>query len=206
MQHYHPRWLDAWRALSAPDADPALLPALVQAYSEPQRKYHTLQHLDACLKHFDTLRAQAQRPGEVELALWFHDAIYVVGATDNEARSAEWAHSALASAGASATCAQRVHALVMVTCHDVPPQTPDQEILLDVDLSILGASDAVFNTYEAQIRAEYASVPENAFRSRRRRILTAFLDRPRLFHTGHFHSLLDAQARSNLERSIRQLG
>lgn len=205
MQHYHARWMDTWRALSAPDVDPALLPALLQAYSEPQRRYHTLQHLDACLKHFDTLRAQAQRPGEVELALWFHDAIYEIGGSSNEARSADWARQAIIASGGSPDAAQRVHALVMATCHNVEPRARDQEILLDVDLAILGARPAIFDAYESQIRAEYASVPLDVFRTRRRRILTEFLNRPRIYHTAQFHLLFEQQAHSNLARSIQQL-
>ena len=205
MQSHEQSWEDLWRSLRVERVDPTLLAALLRRYSEPQRKYHTLQHLDACLAHFETVRTQAPHPHEVELALWFHDAIYDIGASDNEARSADWAREALRSAGGDAQAAQRVHDLVRVTRHDVVPQTPDQQVLLDVDLSILGASPRIFDAYEQQIRAEYAGVPENAFRSRRRRILQQFLDRPRIYHTTQFHGQFEAQARDNLARSIRQL-
>ena len=206
MQGHESSWGALWRSLGVDRVDPTLLAALLRRYSEPQRKYHTLQHLDACLAHFETLRAQALHPDEVELALWFHDAIYDIGASGNEARSADWAREALLSAGGDVQAAQRVHDLVMVTCHDVAPQTRDQEVLLDVDLSILGARPRVFDAYEQQIRAEYAYVQGDAFRSRRRRLLQQFLDRPRIYHTTQFHGQFEAQARDNLARSIRQLG
>lgn len=211
-RRYHPRminrqerWNTTWQQLGLVPADPSLLQALLTRYAEPKRKYHSQEHLDACLAHFDSLQAQALHPGEIALALWFHDAIYDIGASGNEARSADWARDALLAAGASAAVAQRVHALVMVTCHDVAPQTGDQEILLDVDLAILGAPPAVFDNYELQIRAEYADVAEGAFRTRRCRILQHFLDRPRIYHTELFHRLRESQARDNLARSIRQL-
>ena len=49
---------------------------LLAAYSEPQRHYHGVQHILECLQHFDQIRTQLQQPSLVELALWFHDAVY----------------------------------------------------------------------------------------------------------------------------------
>jgi predicted metal-dependent HD superfamily phosphohydrolase len=206
MQRYEQSWNTVWRSLGVHRVDPTLLPTLVQRYSEPQRKYHTLQHLDACLAHFTDLQAQAERPAEVALALWFHDAVYDVGVPGNELKSADWARDALHAAGGHPEAARRLHDLVMVTCHDVQPQTRDQEVLLDVDLAILGAAPAAFDAYEHQIRAEYASVSQDTFQARRRRILQQFLDRPRIYHTTQFHGQYETPARDNLARSIRQLG
>jgi len=203
MTHHEERWAAAWQWLGLAPADPGLLAALLARYAEPHRKYHATEHLDACLAHFDTLQALAEHPGEVALGLWFHDAVYDIGVPGNEAHSADWAREALLAAGAAQALAQRVHALVMVTCHDVTPQTNDQQILLDVDLAILGAPAHVFDRYEQQIRAEYAEIPEPAFRARRWRILQQFLQRPRIYHTARFHDAREAQARANLERSIR---
>ena len=199
-------WQSLWLGLGATGADPALREALVQRYRESPRKYHTLQHLTACLRHFATLRARAEHPHEVEVALWFHDAVYEIGGGSNELQSADWARSAVLAAGVDVSIAQRVHALVMATCHNVLPQTRDEEVLLDVDLAILGAPPQHFDAYETQIRQEYASVPEPDFQTRRKRILQQFMDRPRIYHTAQFNALLEAQARANLARSIAALG
>jgi predicted metal-dependent HD superfamily phosphohydrolase len=164
-----------------------------------------LQHLDACLGHLPMLLALAERPDEIRCALWFHDAIYQIGASDNEWRSAEWARDALLSAGAPQEVAQRVFALVMATRHDAVPQSRDQEILLDVDLGILGTRAAVFDAYEQQIRAEYQSVPAPQFRANRRRILQGFLARKRIYHTALFFERYEGPARENLARSIAAL-
>ncbi len=203
---YEAAWHQIWTGLGIGDADPALLPALLARYSEPHRKYHTLEHLDACLGNFALVRDHATHPSEVELALWFHDAIYEIPARGNERQSADWARAALVGAGAAPEVAQRVHALVMVTCHDRLPQTSDEALLLDVDLAILGAPPVLFDVYEAQIGAEYCSVPEPVRRSRRQRILQGFLDRERIFHSEYFGNRLEAQARNNLVRSITALG
>ena len=96
--------------------------------------------------------------------------------------------------------AQRVHDLVMATRHTAVPSGQDDRLLVDIDLSILGAERARFDEYEQQIRREYAYVPGFLFRRKRREILTGFLDRPAIYSTPHFHDRLEARARDNLRR------
>ena len=198
-------WQDAWRAVGAIDANDAPLQRLLDAYREPQRRYHTLQHLAECLAHLKPVRHLAKAAGEVELALWFHDAVYDVHGHDNEARSASWAKDELVAAGVAADAALRVHDLVMATQHAARPDTADATLLVDVDLSILGASAERFALYEAQIRAEYAWVDDATFRSRRHQVLTGFVARPTIYGTAHFQALLEAAARANLRCSIERL-
>ncbi|HET8746111.1 MAG TPA: N-methyl-D-aspartate receptor NMDAR2C subunit, partial [Ramlibacter sp.] len=69
-------WQRLWRELGAETVPNGLYNQLVAAYSEAHRHYHTLQHLRACLAHLDAAATLAQHPVEVELALWFHDAVY----------------------------------------------------------------------------------------------------------------------------------
>lgn len=198
-------WNATWRALGVAHADEALCIELQRCYGEPQRHYHTLQHLDECLAWFEREKEAAERPGEVALALWFHDAVYDVHAHDNEARSADWARGAMLSAGVPADAAERVHALVMATRHDAEPEGRDAELLIDIDLSILGADPARFDEYERQVHAEYAFVPDEVRRPRRRAILQRFLAREAIYATPRMHALLEARARANLARSIAAL-
>jgi predicted metal-dependent HD superfamily phosphohydrolase len=85
------------------------------------------------------------------------------------------------------------------------PLDTDEKILVDVDLSILGERPERFDEYEDQIREEYAWVPGVVFRARRRKILKAFLARASIFNTRKFVETYEAQARANLERSIKRL-
>ena len=195
-------WTEAWRALGIDAPDLALCAELQRRYGEPQRHYHTMQHLGECLAWFEREKALAERPGEVALALWFHDAIYDVHAHDNEARSADWAREVLRAAGANEEAAERIHALVMATRHDAVPEGRDAELLIDIDLSILGAEPARFAEYERQVHAEYAFVPDDVRLPRRRAILQRFLDRPAIYATPRMHALLEARARTNLRQSI----
>lgn len=195
-------WHQAWQALGVAAPDDALCSELQRRYAEPQRHYHTMQHLGECLGWFEREKALAEHPGEVALALWFHDAVYDVHAHDNEARSAHWAREALRAAGAGEAAAERVHALVMATCHDAVPEGRDAELLIDIDLSILGAERARFDEYERQVGEEYGFVPAAVRLPRRRAILQRFLDRDAIYATPRMHALLEARARANLQRSI----
>ncbi|RZL64766.1 MAG: N-methyl-D-aspartate receptor NMDAR2C subunit [Variovorax sp.] len=194
-------WREAWAALGLVPPM-GLRDALLTRHAEPWRKYHTQQHLHECLSGLAREQALAARLGEVAIALWFHDAIYDLQAHDNEARSAGWARDALQEAGASAEVAQRVHALVMATCHDAQPSDPDAQLLVDIDLSILGAPPARFAEYEQQIRAEYAHIPPALFEPRRREILGRFLARDPLYLTPGVRAEREAQARINLRTAI----
>jgi predicted metal-dependent HD superfamily phosphohydrolase len=198
-------WRAAWQALGAAPND-ALRAALLARYAEPHRAYHTQQHLAECLALCDEFRALAGRPAEVEIALWFHDAVYDVHRHDNEAVSAEWARAALLDAGASPDVAGRVEALVLATRHSAAPATADEQLLVDIDLAILGAAPARFAEYEAQIRVEYGFVPPAVFNGKRGAILAGFLARPALYGTAALHARFEAAARANLRQAIASLG
>ena len=198
-------WTTAWRGIGIATADDVLFTALQSRYNEPHRAYHTLQHLAECLTLLEQHVTNAERPAEVALALWFHDAIYDVHAHDNEALSADWARSALLDRGAAQDVADRVHALVMATRHNAPladRPDPDTALLVDIDLSILGAEPARFAEYEQQIRFEYAHVPAEVFAPRRREILAHFLARTPIYRSPGLRAEREAQAHRNLRAAI----
>jgi len=197
-------WSAAWHDLRLPAPD-GVLDALVARWDEPHRRYHTLQHLRECLALFDEVRARAARPGEVAIALWFHDAIYDTRRHDNEAASAAWARRVLEAAGAAADVADRVDALILATRHSQVLATGDERLLVDIDLAILGAAPARFAEYERQIRDEYGFVPEPVFREKRAEVLRSFLARPALFSTAALAARLEATARVNLAGAIAGL-
>jgi len=195
-------WLAAWQGLGVQRPDEALFAELLTRHREPHRAYHTLQHLGECLDWLAAQGGQANRPAEVAIALWFHDAIYDVQAHDNEQRSADWAERALLAAGVPDEVAGRIHAMVMATRHDAPPAGGDVRLLVDIDLAILGAAPERFAQYERQIRIEYAHVPAADFEKRRREILGAFLARDPLYRTPSMRTALEAAAHRNLRMAI----
>jgi predicted metal-dependent HD superfamily phosphohydrolase len=176
---------------------------VLAAYAEPARHYHTLQHLDECLDLFERVAPLAAQPGEAALALWFHDAVYVPLAKDNEARSADWAGEALRAAGASATVIERIAALIMATAHHEAPVGSDARLVIDIDLAILGSAPARFAEYEQQIRSEYTAVPADLYAEKRREVLAGFLARPVIYATPALHAQLEEQARMNLRCAVQ---
>lgn len=204
-QDLEPRWRALWQARGASVPPPGFYERLIAAWSEPQRHYHTIEHLRECLVHFDIVRDLAVHPADVELAIWFHDAVYQPGDDNNELKSAYLAERAMAVAGSSRDEAGTIRRMILATRHGGRPETPDEALLLDLDLAILGAPNARFDRYEDDIRAEFHELPWPAYVTGRRRVLRGFQDRPRLFHTDWFHERFDTQARANLTRSLKRL-
>ncbi len=195
-------WQRMWRGLGAHgDARPAF-DDLVSRWREPQRHYHAVQHLHECVTTFAGVTTLAQRAAEVEAALWFHDAVYNLRESGNEDKSAQLATRVLGAAGVDAQATARIARMVLATKHDTAPTTPDEQLVVDVDLAILGAPRDRFDEYDRQVQAEYAFVPRSMFRRKRREILASLAQRPRLYATAHFHAALDAGARANLARAI----
>jgi predicted metal-dependent HD superfamily phosphohydrolase len=195
------RWKALWSALQMP-APLGWHERLLQCYAEPQRHYHTSQHLSECLHEFDEARGVAADPAMVELAIWFHDAVYDPRASDNEERSAELIVQCLQSARAGEAMQDLARRLVLATKHHIAT-TPDEALLIDVDLSILGQPPERFAEYEMQIRQEYSWVPENVFTVKRSEVLQQFLARPRIYTTGHFFSRYEHRAKNNLSASLK---
>jgi len=198
------RWGATWRALGAAPPQ-GLFEEVIGRYAEGQRHYHTQRHLEECFEVLDAVRADPERPAEIELALWFHDAVYDTRRHDNERRSAEWARSVADGAGLDAAVGERVAALIMATRHEATPAGADAGVLVDVDLSILGAEAQRFDEYERDVRAEYDWVPEAVFRRERRKILEQILGRERIYSTQRMRESHEARARANLTRSLAAL-
>ncbi len=189
-----------------------MLVELRTSYANPARAYHHFGHVEEVLEHFATLElAEAWRqPSEVYLAILFHDAIYIAGARDNEARSATLAREAIARHLADRPVdVDAVERLILLTAQHgrLEPETLDDDTrhFLDCDMAILGSAPAIYDHYEQAIALEYAGVPAPAYRMGRAAFLTGLLARPRIFLSDRFHASHDGPARTNLRRALDQL-
>ena len=178
---------------------------LISAYSSPDRFYHNLAHVEDCLFYFDQTEFLALHPGEVELAIWFHDAVYDTRRGDNEQKSAAWAEAVIRQAGLGGEMAERVSRSILATRHDVEVEDRDARLVADVDLSILGREADVFWQYEENIRKEYAWVPEDLFRQKRAEILRGLLDREHIYYHEEYRHMFEDRARLNLKEVIAKL-
>ena len=188
--------------------------ALVAAYAEPPRAYHHAGHVDEVLRHYRDVAAGPgwRRPREVALAVLYHDAVYVPGRSDNEARSARLAMSEVHRwLPAEELDVAWIAALVELTARhgSFAPRdfsgedADDTRHFLDCDMAILGASPDAFDGYDAAIAEEYRKVvPKWIYRRKRRQFLASLLDRERIFLSDFFHLRLEARARANLRRTL----
>jgi len=198
-------WQRCFDDIGSSRPPPCVWEELQAHYSEPHRAYHTLQHLNECFGWFEKTRQLGEHPGDVAFALFYHDAIYDTHASDNEWQSANLASDVLGEYVRGDSDANRVAALIMATMHDGVAKGQDAQLLVDIDLSILGAAPARFEEYERQIRFGYNWVDARAYREGRSHILKAFLERPAIYSTAVFRDQLESQARFNLAHSIAAL-
>ena len=176
---------------------------LLARWSESHRKHHNVAHLREVLDAIGVLAddgLQFDREA-VELAAWFHDAIYEIGRDDNEDRSAALARQLLAESPDR----DEVARLVLATkSHKVEKGDVNGAVLSDADLSVLAAPALRYRQYAEAVRQEYASVPDEVFRPARARVLAALLDGP-IFHTEAGRQRWEAQARRNVDEEIGEL-
>ncbi|CAL9473254.1 hypothetical protein SUDANB57_02873 [Streptomyces sp. enrichment culture] len=179
---------------------------LIARWQEPQRRYHTLDHLTAVLDRVDELADHADDPDVVRLAAWFHDAVYLPDRSENEERSARLAERALPEAGVSAAKTEEVARLVRLTVtHDPADDDRDGQVLCDADLAVLASAPSAYAAYTAAIREEYRFVPNDAFREGRADILRRLLDLHSVFRTPYGQEHWEATARYNLRGELDML-
>ena len=178
---------------------------LVISYSERHRFYHTTKHIDAMLGHLDATAHLAERPAELELAIWFHDAIYKVFSKSNELDSAMWANEFVLSNGYDQKGAERLYRLIMATLHNGEVSDNDQKLIVDIDLAILGAPFEVYDEYERNVRREYKMVPSFIYRKKRKELLKSFLNNTNIYSLDYFQRKYEKSARSNIKRAIEIL-
>jgi predicted metal-dependent HD superfamily phosphohydrolase len=181
--------------------------ALEAAYAEPHRRYHTRRHIEQCLALLDQVPDLMDSERQVlTWAIWWHDAVYDPTASDNEARSAELAKADLRDLEVSIHAREEVARLIRLTAgHVVEEEDRLGEILVSIDLSILGAPPAAYDAYALAVRQEYAHLSDDAWRLGRPQVLRHFLEAPVLYPDPSLRDHFEAQARANMAREIASL-
>jgi len=175
---------------------------VVAAYSETHRYYHNISHIEHCLTEFDYLRDSCTSPDDVEFAIWLHDVVYDPHASDNEERSAVRATEILTHLRCPEAKSIEIQKLILATKHLAIPTIPNAQLLVDIDLSILGQPPSIFQKYEDNIRAEYSWVPDDKFRSGRSAVLHHFLDQASIYATERFQERYEMQAQENITKAL----
>jgi predicted metal-dependent HD superfamily phosphohydrolase len=178
---------------------------LLGRWSEPQRHYHTVDHLSAVLAVVDQHAGLAPHPERVRLAAWMHDAVYDPRALGdaNERDSAEFAEGLLTTLGVPGEVASEVARLVGLTAgHATGDNDPDGELLCDADLAVLAGDDEQYAAYTAAVRREYAHISDEDFRAGRAQVLKALLELPAIYRLEPLRAAWEDKARANLRKEM----
>ena len=201
------KWQQCGRDLSIDRTESdRIFQILVNAYTQPNRHYHNLTHIDRVLTTLDRFSATLQHPPSVMLAAWFHDFVYDSQAVDNELQSAKFANTLLTNLLVDRESIDRVNHLILATQgHQIDLNDVDRCIFLDADLAIFGADLVQYQSYQRSIRQEYSWVSDLDYQVGRIRVLESFLQRDRLYYTDSLFNELESIARTNLSTEILHL-
>ena len=182
---------------SAKDESSAIHRHLTDSYSEPQRYYHTLDHIEHCLSLFDKICSEVENPEALELAIWYHDVVYTPGAKDNEQLSADLF---MAKSHGVFDDAQRdtIYRHIMATVHDGSEYgNTDTQFMLDIDLSSFGRPWPEFIQDSDNLRLEMKDQPDEVFYQKQATFQDKLFGQPRFFKSDYFYQKYEIQARQN---------
>ena len=206
MDTFNDRFTELWyRHSPIPDAAVAITihAKLVELYSQKWRSYHNFSHIQACLSWFDDCRNHAKNADSIEMAIWFHDCIYIVGKTDNEAQSRDFFLEQ--SDGILGNDFKTVVAnLIMDTCHAEKPVTKDGQLLADIDLTSFGLSweDYLFDNLNVQKESATRKSPPNP--GAKTFYLEKLQSRKTVYYTPYYLEHYEASAQHNISYHLAQ--
>jgi predicted metal-dependent HD superfamily phosphohydrolase len=195
----------AGRYTSNPERISSLWEETVTSYSGNDRHYHDLVHVEtmvrlafehtSLLKDLDTLL----------FSIFYHDIVYHALRKDNEEQSAELAQQRLLALEVDELRIKKVYDQIIATKTHMSDGDSDLNYLLDFDLAALGRSWEAYARYAANVRKEYAKVPNLLYKPGRRKVLKHFLNMDRIYKTEEMFNLYESKARENLAREIDEL-
>jgi predicted metal-dependent HD superfamily phosphohydrolase len=179
---------------------------LVRLYSAEGRAYHNLSHIRSLLDLSDSFRDRIQNYQALGFAIWFHDAIYNTRKKDNEELSAKFAVKSIGRFKVPVDTLVLICEMILATGeHQNKGGSEDIDLLLDLDLSILGSEEEVYRCYAQAIRKEYWWAPGFLYNEGRKKVLSRFLERESIYLTREMADRFEEQARRNIRREIESL-
>jgi predicted metal-dependent HD superfamily phosphohydrolase len=192
------RFCDLWRSCAGTNAG-QVWQKLQQHYTEPHRHYHTLAHLDHCLRELDGAKEHVVELNATELAIWFHDIIYHYGARDNEILSAAYLRN-VAGPSMPAPFIERVCEFIIATQHTGAAGDAATAFVVDIDLSGFGLPWDDYLADSDALRKEADSVSDERYYQGKLRFLSELQRWPSLYQSPFFRNRLEATAQSNISR------
>ncbi len=174
-------------------------------YSEKNRYYHNLQHLEALFEEVEQVKEMIKNFDTISFSIFYHDVIYDATSKLNEEKSADLAKERLELLGLNNEIIQQVYDQILATKSHQKSENEDCNFLLDADLSVLGKSYEAYSKYTKQIRKEYSIYPDFLYKPGRKKVLKHFLELESIFKTEDFKNKYETQARENIEFELKNL-
>lgn len=172
-------------------------------YSAKSRHYHNLEHIENMLIELDNVKSKIEDLDSLLFAIYYHDIIYKATKNDNEYQSALIFKKRISKT--SFTNLSKCMAQIEATKEHKLSNDYDTNILLDIDLSILGKSTKEYQKYCEDIRKEYIIYPDFMYKRGRKKVLKSILDLNSIYKTDFFKQKLENQAKENLRFELKQL-
>jgi predicted metal-dependent HD superfamily phosphohydrolase len=204
-----PEWLlsfESWARLAGDSATSRTeWAAVVDAWSEPHRRYHGLRHLAAVLGVIGELEAAAADPAAVRLAAWYHDVVYDPRRNDNEEVSAGRARAGLGGLASPERLAEVERLILLTAGHDPSDDDTNGAVLSDADLAVLASPPDAYAAYASAVRDEYGHLPDDVFTAGRIAVLEHLLALPALYRLPAVAAEWTPRARANLTAELALL-
>jgi predicted metal-dependent HD superfamily phosphohydrolase len=172
---------------------------LAKAYTAKNRHYHTLDHIAHMLQLAIPYKQSEKQYDLLLFAIFYHDAVYSATRSDNEAQSAALAEKRLISLGLPEADIAFVKEMIVATKAHQQHTEPIINLLLDLDLAILGADREKYKAYTRAIRKEYSIYPDLLYKPGRKKVLQHFLQQPAIYKTIAFRQAYEERSRLNLQ-------
>jgi len=129
---------------------------LEQYYTDKNRAYHNLTHINNMLREADKFSDKVADREVMMFAIWFHDIIYDPMSKENELESAKFAKRILNQTTLSKERIENCYQKILLTIKHQPAETAplDDKLLVDFDLEILSRSWEDYQVYSEQVRKE----------------------------------------------------
>ena len=174
-------------------------------YADPNRYYHTLQHLSHMIDELNLVNTNIRDWDAILFAVYYHDIVYNGASSDNEQKSSILATHRLQQIKFPADRISLIKYHILSTKGHSIAENDDTNLFTDADISILGQDWNTYLVYAQNIRKEFGGYPDAIFNQGRIHVLEHFLKMKHIFKTEHFFNKYEKKARKNLSEEIRLL-
>lgn len=178
---------------------------IVQAYSQKDRYYHNLSHLENLYNELLSVKDSITSWDNMVISLCYHDIIYNASSKNNEEKSAALCSERLTAINYPKTKVKHCSNIIIATKQHSYTGDTDTDLFTDADLSILGKPWPVYEAYYRAVRKEYVIYPDFLYKPGRKKALKHFLDMEHIFKTPYFSATYENSARKNLHQEIMLL-